>query len=149
MRFLILLLLVVLTILVVGFLLTNDGNRVPEVVLWNTVYTDVPLYWLIVPSVLAGVLIIGIIAVAEGANLRIANRRMRNDIQQMETEINYLRTQPPVGSRSAPKALAEGGGPGSGEAEDPPSLPSGPVYEADGGEYAGDDDDIYTGGRAV
>jgi uncharacterized integral membrane protein len=146
MRFLILLLVVVLTIVLVGFLLTNDGNRVSEVVVWNTVYTDVPLYWLILPAVLAGVLVVGIIAVAEGANLRIANRRMRGEIQQLETEINYLRTQPPVGSGAgAGKDRASLPGAPTDESEDPPSLPSGPVYDADGG----DDDDIYSGGRAV
>jgi len=146
MRFLILLLVVVLTIVLVGFLLTNDGNRVSEVVVWNTVYTDVPLYWLILPSVLAGVLVVGIIAVAEGANLRIANRRMRGEIQQMETEINYLRTQPPVGSRGD-EAAGRPSLPGAAgtPTEDPPSLPSGPVYDAEDG----DDDDIYSGGRAV
>ncbi len=151
------LLVTVLTLLfffsLLGFLMTNLEARV-DVVVWDTSHADVPVYLLVVLSALAGCLVVGIIAVAEGAHIRLANRRLRREIHQLETELNYLRTQPPAGSRAvedSTEAESGKGGPSGGAAgrDDRDSFPTGPVYGAEGAELDDPDDDIYSGGRAV
>ena len=99
---------------------------------------------------MAGVVSVGIIGVADGALVRLRNRQMSREIQRLETELNFLRTQPPAmrrepdlpgdaevqdEERGAEMDAAEGGG----------DLASAPVYHGDGA----DEDDPYTGGRAV
>jgi len=145
------LLVTVLTLLfffsLLGFLMTNLGAQV-DVVVWNESYPDVPVYLLVILSAFAGCLVVGIIAVAEGANIRLANRRLRKEIHQLETEINYLRTQPPTGPPDEPASAERRQTAATANDDDRPSPPTAPVY---GAESADDDadDDIYSGGRAV
>jgi uncharacterized integral membrane protein len=153
MRLLIIVLSILLIVGVFGFVFMNIGARV-EVTLWNTHYPAVPLHLVILVSLLAGILYIGIIAVAEGVNLRLDRRRLAREVQRLEGELNYLRTQPAVASAGdASRPETE---PLAGESEDEDlaryapdddraTIPSAPVYGADDEE----DDDIYSGGRAV
>lgn len=144
------LLVTVLTLLfffsLLGFLMTNLEARV-DVVVWNESYPEVPVYLLVILSAFAGCLVVGIIAVAEGANIRLANRRLRKEIHQLETEINYLRTQPPTGP-DEPASAERRQTAATANDDERPSPPTAPVY---GAESADDDadDDIYSGGRAV
>ncbi|MDX1390061.1 MAG: LapA family protein [Acidobacteriota bacterium] len=152
MRLLIIVLSILLLFSVFGFVVTNLDARV-AVTVWNTHYPAVPIHWVILWSLVAGVVYIGIIAVAEGINLRLANRRLTREVQRLETELNYLRTEPvrassPPAAETAfddPPVEAEGQyDPGDDRLE----LPSAPVYGSD--EDEGDsDDEFYSGGRAV
>jgi hypothetical protein len=78
------------------------------------------------------------------------NLDTRVQVQVMETEIHYLRTQRVGAPRPEPdavdeEALAQTGAAGGEVRPDPASAP---VYGAEG-EWSGDDDDAYSGGRAV
>ncbi len=154
MRLLVILLTIMLLVNILGFVLTNLETKV-EVTVWKTQHRDVPLFAVVILSVLAGIVYSGVIAVAEGANLRFENHRLRRDLQKIEAELNYLRTQPVItGRRAEPDAIQEPSGPGgfrspdaNDEAGSPPA--SAPVYDA---EAVWDDsrgDDPYSGGRAV
>jgi uncharacterized integral membrane protein len=147
------LLVIVLTILLfIGFLffvLNNLDTRV-QVQVMETVYPEVDLFLVVLLSILTGMLYVGIIAVVEGANVRFVNHRLTKELQQMETEIHYLRTQRVGAPRPEPdavdeEALAQTGAAGGEVRPDPASAP---VYGAEG-EWSGDDDDAYSGGRAV
>ena len=151
MRFLIIALILGLFIIIVGFMITNAGE-VTDVTLWDRPLTDIPLYLVVIASLLVGVVSTGVAALAEGTNIRLTNRRLIRQVQKMETEINYLRTQPPVQNRPEPDDLkTAGGGPTSAadrtrpDRQDTDTIPTAPVYSP------GDDndDDTYTGGRAV
>ena len=143
MRFLIIALILGLFIVIIGFMSTNAGT-VTDITIWDRPLKDVPLYRVVLLSILVGVLTVGVAALVEGTNLRLENRRLTRQVQKMETEINYLRTQPPVQSRKEPDDLQP---PRSlpAKSKDTQDPPSAPVYEAAGD----DDDDTYTGGRAV
>jgi len=151
MRILFTLLILVLLIGLSGFLLSNSSTHVP-VTMWNTHYPAVPVFSLVLGAVLIGVVFTGIFAVAEGAKIRLENRRLRRQLHQLETEVNYLRTQPSSSPRKPPEVLgpvpqakplpaADAGG------FEPPSAP---VYGTEPDDWSGDtDDDAYSGGRAV
>lgn len=143
---------VLLLVFIIGFLwfaVTNMDAMVP-VKVFNTLYPDVSLNLLVfVEAVVVG-LFVGIIAIAEGANLRLDNRRLRKEIQQLETEINYLRTQPSTAPRQQPDAGQPRGKATRATGADLTPPPSAPVYDTDDeGWPPDDDDDIYSGGRAV
>jgi uncharacterized integral membrane protein len=148
MRLLVILLTILLFLNLLGFVLTNLETRV-DVTVWKTQHPNVPLFAVVILAVLAGIVYAGVIAVAEGANLRLANRRLQREVQKLETELNYLRTQPVTSPRSEPDAIQDlswkGGSRADAddEARTPPA--SAPVYEAEGDL----DDDTYSGGRAV
>lgn len=150
MRFLVIALILALFIVIVGFMVTNAGI-VTDLTLWDRPLTNVPLYLVVIVAILIGVVAAGVAAVAEGTHIRLANRRLIRQVQKMETEINYLRTQPPVQDRKEPDDLQSGEGPAGSPASLPgrreamPAPPSAPVY----GSGDEDDDDTYTGGRAV
>jgi hypothetical protein len=136
---------------VLGFVADNLETEVP-VKMFRTAHADVPLYLVVILSVFFGIVYAGILAVAEGAHIRLANRRMAREIRKLETEINYLRTQPTV-SRSEPDSLAGVASPGKPTGADRRSeasrdLPSAPVY-GDSDDPSDDDDDMYSGGHAV
>lgn len=153
MRLLVILLTILLFLNLLGFVLTNLETKV-DVTVWKTLHHDVPLFAVVILSVLAGIVYAGVIAVAEGANLRIANHRLRREVQKLETEINYLRTQPIAPPRAEPDSLQEAPWApraGSAETADDAGAPpaSAPVYD---GESAWEDDrsgNGYTGGRAL
>jgi uncharacterized integral membrane protein len=148
MRLLVILLTILLFLNLLGFVLTNLETRV-DVTVWKTQHPNVPLFAVVILAVLAGIVYAGVIAVAEGANLRLANHRLQREVQKLETELNYLRTQPVTSPRSEPDAIQDLSFKGGNRADDddeartPPA--SAPVYEAEGDL----DDDTYSGGRAV
>lgn len=138
MRLLVVLLTILLFLNILGFVLTNLETRV-SVQVWRTENPGVPLYVVVILSVLAGIVYASIIGLAEGTNLRLANRRLRRDVQKLETELNFLRTQPLGPPRPEPDELGTsipadraGTRESKGEASFPPA--SAPVYGT------GDDD---------
>ncbi len=152
MRLLVILLTIVLFVSILGFVLTNLETRV-GVTIWKIVHPDVPLFGIVILSVLAGIVYAGILAVAEGAHLRLANRRLRRDVEKLETEVNYLRTQSSARQRVEPDALletaspAEGPEPAGREAGTAPA--SAPVYGTDDEWEPESGEGEYSGGRAV
>ena len=151
MRLLIVVIFLLFFFAMTGFVLTNLDTKV-AVTVWSTDYPEVPMYRLVVFSAFAGMIVVGIIAVAEGTNIRLANRRLRREIHQLETEINYLRTQPPAGGASEGENLQDDSEPASTSqqrGEERPSPPSAPVYGTEENSWPTDDDDTYSGGRAV
>ena len=144
------LLVIVLTILLfVGFLFFVMDNLDTEVQvrLGERTYPSVQLFAVVLASIFIGMVYAGIIAVAEGANARLANRRLAREVGKLETELNYLRTQrleparvePEFRPTAVPAATAE-------PAHDRASAP---VYGGDEDWTGDDDDDAYSGGRAV
>jgi uncharacterized integral membrane protein len=144
------LLVIVLTIvLFVGFLFFVMDNLETdvEVRIGERTYPSVQLFAVVLASILVGILYAGIIAVAEGANARLANRRLQREVGKLETELHYLRTQklrPAPVEPEAPAAPPEEGA--RPEAAD--DRPSAPVYGSDAADWT-DEDDAYSGGRAV
>jgi uncharacterized integral membrane protein len=143
MRFLIIALILGLFIVIIGFMITNAGV-VTDLTLWDRPMTDIPLYMVVIVSILVGLVTAGVAAVAEGTHIRLANRRLTRQVQKMETEINYLRTQPPVQRAHEPDDLPPTRS-APGKRDKAPDPPSAPVY----GSGEDEDDDTYTGGRAV
>lgn len=156
MRLVVTLLTFLLFAFVLGFVATNLETEVP-IRVFETAHEGVPLYLVVILSVFVGILYAGTIAVAEGAHIRLANRRLSRDVHKLETEVNYLRTQPAVGRRepdSLPSEEAPGTPAGSRSKADRSDSrrtpPSAPVYGGGTGAPDDDDDDeIYSGGRAV
>jgi len=151
MRLLVILLTILLLVNILGFILTNLETRV-EVTVWKTQHRDVSLLAVVMLSVLAGIVYAGVIAVAEGANVRMENRRLRREIQKLETELVYLRTERPRAPNgaldSAPETPRKTPDEASPAASETPA--SAPVYDTSG--YGWDDDSgdgAYTGGRGV
>jgi uncharacterized integral membrane protein len=154
MRFLLTVVILALVLAIIGFAITNLETST-KVTLWETTYPDVPLWSIVFLSALSGMVSVGIIGVVDGALVRLRNRQMARELQRLETEINFLRTNPPQ-ARREPDVSGEPVLP-----EDEPALvgvpspvssdrglapASAPVYRPDDD---ADDDDPYTGGRAV
>lgn len=144
------LLVIVLTILLfVGFLFFVMDNLDTEVQvrLGERTYPSVQLFAVVLASIFIGMVYAGIIAVAEGANARLANRRLAREVGKLETELNYLRTQrlepAQVAAELRPTAMP------AARAEPAPDRASAPVYGGEGDWTGDDDDDAYSGGRAV
>jgi uncharacterized integral membrane protein len=142
------LLVIVLTILLfVGFLFFVMDNLDTEVQvrLAKRTYPSVQLFVVVLASIFVGMVYAGIIAVAEGANARLANRRLAREVGKLETELNYLRTQRPGAPPSEPKVPPDATTQSPSDAL--PDRASAPVYGGEG-DWT-DDDDAYSGGRAV
>jgi len=148
MRFLLSIVILAMLLALVGFMVTNIEVKT-EVTLWETTYRDVPLWSVVFLSALAGIVSVGIIGVVDGALVRLRNRRMARELRRLETELNFLRTQPSAGRMEPDLPI---------HVEIPDEddelvlddrrdkvLVSAPVYGADDE----DEDDPYTGGRAV
>lgn len=152
MRLLVVLMTFLLFVAIIGFVLTNLDTRV-GVTVWKTQYPDLPLFLIVIAAVFAGIVYAGIIGVSEGAHIRLANRRLTREVQRLETELNYLRTQPPPGPRAEPDAVSEARAlpePSRTDEGAGPAVPTAPVYGPGDDDWAGDsDDDTYSGGRAV
>ena len=129
----------------VAFAIFNADERV----LLNLNGThDLPLAGVVFAAVLLGVLITGSAALVEGASIRMANRRLRKEIHQLETELNYLRTQPSasaIRSESEDDEITEPEQPQL----PPASTPSAPDYAAEGAWDDDESDDVYSGQRGV
>lgn len=150
MRFLLTVVILALLLAILGFSITNL-ETLTTVTLWETTYHDVPLWSVVFLSALAGIVSVGIIGVVDGALVRLRNRQMARELGRLERELNFLRTQPSAGRREPDLPTraeireddgdlvvterSDGGG----------ALASAPVYRADDA----DEDDPYTGGRAV
>lgn len=155
MRFLLIVVILALVLAILGFAITNLETTT-KVTLWQTTYPDVPLWSIVFLAALAGLVSAGIIGVVDGGLVRYGNRQMMREIRRLETELNFVRTQPPPvrrepdidGDIDVPddvlddeRALVAAATPG-----DPGSVPaSAPVYRPDDA----DEDDPYSGGRAV
>jgi len=147
MRILLILVILALLLALIGFASTNLETRAP-VTFWQTTYQDVPVFLIVYLSMLAGVVGVGIIAVVDGAFVRLKNRQLARELRRLETELNFLRTQPAERRREPDvPGESERGEPASEseETEAGGALASAPVYQAEEIE----DDDPYTGGRAV
>ena len=143
MRLLVIILTILLFLGILGFVLTNLETRV-SVTFFERTYAEVSLFGVVFLAILVGIVYTGIIAVAEGAHIRFENRKLTREIQKLETELTYLRTQHAPAPPPEPDAVA---GPPARveERRDEPPPPSRPVYSPDDE----DGDDAYTGGRAV
>jgi uncharacterized integral membrane protein len=161
MRFLVLTTIIALFVLLIIFMFTNPGV-VEKIVFFGRTFVEVPLYAVVSLSLIVGITFTCVVAIAEGANTRLANRRLIRQIQKMETEINYLRTQPPAAGRIEPDELPEkqgavlpsGARPNQRDSADPSTPSSAPVYGTPQSSHRDDDSDDdddghYTGGRAV
>ena len=151
MRFLLIIVILALLLAILGFSITNL-ETLTTVTLWETTYRDVPLWSVVFLSALAGIVSVGIIGVVDGALVRLRNRRLSRELRRLETELNFVRTQPLAGRREPDLPGSAGilededeSTPESESSEGDPVLASAPVYHADDA----DEDDPYTGGRAV
>jgi hypothetical protein len=84
--------LILLGVVLVGFVITNPSERV-TITLGNTEYPDVPLPMVALIALTVGVAFTAAVALIEGATIRLANRRLRREIQRLETENSFLRSQ--------------------------------------------------------
>jgi len=150
MRLLFWVLLLLLLFGLIGFMFTNPETQVP-VMFWNTHYPNVHIFTIVLGSVLIGVIFTGIFAIAEGTKTRLENHRLKRQLRNLETELNYLRTQPASSSPLSSSAIESPAPPSRPVATpkrgDPPSAP---VYGTEDEDWPPEsDDDIYSGGRAV
>ena len=74
-------------------------NRAPVTVTLGQVDYPMSAWELALGAFLVGAVLASIVAIVEGAAIRLDNHRLRREIHKMETELNFLRTQP---SRPAP-----------------------------------------------
>jgi hypothetical protein len=138
------LLIVILGAVLVSFAFQNKGQTV-DVHLWTRSYSDVEVWRLALVSLGAGCLFTAVLALIEGAKIRLDNRALRKRIAPLESELHRLRTQSPrVEPDSLPVRSLERADLRLPHPE--PDPPSAPVYETDEGES---EDDTYSGGRAV
>ncbi len=101
----------------------ENGQEV-SVTLFGTVYHAVQVKYVAFAALLVGVTFTGLVAILEGASLRLANRRLGREIARLETELNVLRTQP------APPETAVPAGAASGDTPAPSRRPAGPKKPA-------------------
>jgi len=130
-----------------GFMLTNSEERV-NLALLGTRYVDVELWKVAFGAFALGVAFTAVVAVIEGAQLRLANLKLRRQLNRIESDLAVHGTTGPEMDRSdadsRPAALLTSPA-GSSSGTSPPSAP---VY---GGaeEDLDPEDDLYSGGRAV
>jgi len=149
MRFLLATVLLLMFFGLIAFSVNNFGTRVPVTLLQT--HADVALWVVVFAAFTLGALVAAIIALAEGTATRLSNRRLRRELHKLETEVNYLRTQP-RSPRPEPDAVLVETRPG--RRPEPPAAPpsSAPVYSAAHDDTDPDEeaeDDFYSGGRAV
>ncbi len=153
MRFFFIVVVLLLVVGYIGFTVTNLGSMV-SIKLWGTEYPDIPIWQVVIVSIGVGAALIGLLATVEGASIRFENRRLRKEIHKMERELNFLRTTQPSGERAPEPDAIEGSStaalpaaPDAATLSEPASMP---VYgEKDDWPPDNDDDDVYSGGRAV
>ncbi len=153
MRFFFIVVVLLLVVGYIGFTVTNLGSVV-SLELWGTEYPDIPIWRVVIISIGVGAALVGLLATVEGATIRFENRRLRKEIHKMEIELNFLRTTQPSGARAAePDAIEDSSRPALPAATVTATLSepaSAPVYgERDDWPPENDDDDAYSGGRAV
>lgn len=146
MRLLLVLTIIFMALGLLAFSMNNLGTTVSVTVL-NTA-TQMRLWEVVGIAFLIGVVATSVIAVAEGTTTRLDNRRLRRELHKLETELNFVRTQPSlrnpaIAVKAAPKKTQKA------TVQDPATPPTAPVYDTDAGDTVGADDEPYTGGRAV
>jgi hypothetical protein len=96
-------LLLLLVFMLVGFALSNLHAVVAEIRFGETMrFENAPVMVVVTVAMLVGVVFTGAWALVEGASIRLANRRLRREIQRLETENNFLRTQRGSSQRAEP-----------------------------------------------
>lgn len=137
-------------IAIAGFVLTNMETRV-TLTFWETPLDEVRLVYVVILAAVVGVVYTGVIAVVEGAAIRLENTRLRKEVERLETELTYARTQH-LPARPEPDALSPGvgrelaSGPGRTTGQEAPPA-SAPVYSSEGDEWShGRDDETSSGG---
>lgn len=153
MRFFFIVVVLLLVVGFIGFTVTNLGSTV-GIQIWGTEYTDIPIWQVVIVSIGVGAALIGLLATVEGASIRFENRRLRKEIHKMERELNFLRTTQPTGEPvvepDAIESPSRGALPAATTATALSEPASAPVYgENDDWPPDSDDDDVYSGGRAV
>ncbi len=133
-----------------GFLATNPDTAV-DVKVIRTVYTEVPLWKVVLITIVVTAVLIISYGLAEGSTVRLENRRLRRELHKLETEINYLRTQPSLSTQPGAGDQSAAVGPPAAESTSPSEpVSSAPVYGEGSDEWVSEaDDDAYSGGRAV
>lgn len=119
--------LILLGVVLVGFLITNPAERV-NLTVGGTQYESVPLPLVALIAMAVGVGFTAVVALTEGAAVRLGNRRLRREIQRLETELRFLRSQSAEGSRSTIDPVPERGIE-SNRNDDDESLVRAPVYD--------------------
>ena len=145
MRFFFIVVVLLLVVGFIGFTVTNLGSTA-TVTLWGTEYPDLPVWQVVLFAIAIGAALVGLLATVEGASIRLENRKLRKERTKMERELNFLRTTQPVEVvRPEPDALLPQPMDEPAEASAAPrSEPAqAPVYGPR------EDDDTYSGGRAV
>ena len=120
--------LVLFAIPLIVFLFLNSEERV-TVNLGTVAYPEVPLWTVVFLSVVVGAGLVALIALVEGATIRLANRKLRRGIHKLETEANFLRTSSAREVAPSSPEKRSDPRPDSREAEKAaPAPPSAPVY---------------------
>ena len=151
MRFFFIVVVLLLVVGFIGFTVTNLGALV-TIKLWSTEYQDIPVWQVVIVSIAVGAALIGLLATVEGASIRFENRRLRKEIHKMEREVNFLRTtqpnpRPEPDSIELPAPAARPAASAKKALSEPATMP---VYgEQDDWPPDNDDEDVYSGGRAV
>ena len=93
MRLLVVILTLVLFVLIIAFTIFNLNEKA-DVQLFLTdpyIYHDIPLFLIVIFSILFGAFYTGIIALLEGMNLRLNNARLKKTIRKLEGELDGLK----------------------------------------------------------
>ncbi len=126
MRFLVLILLIVLLASLATYAILNLDERVDVTLPWVTL-RGVHQIYLVLTALAAGALFMGILSLVDGSRLRLANRRLRKELDRLarmeaETFPAAEGTAPEAGGAApAPRGPFRGGGP---EPADRPRIPS-------------------------
>ena len=130
---------ILVAVLMLGFAMNNLGTSVPVTLVTET--SEYRLWLVVLASVLLGAAIMGVLGLIDGARTRLDNRRLRRGVHKLETELNFLRTQP---ATMPPESETRAFLPSELPDIDRPT-PTGPVYEAEGANLAAPDDDESPG----
>src|SRR5512147_2148726 len=106
MRLVFSLVVIVMAVALLGFALTNMETRVP-ITFVATTHPNVSLIGVVFLAVLFGMTCVAIVALVEGAAIRLANRRLQREVERLDAELNYLRTQRAAVPRPEPDALTD------------------------------------------
>lgn len=93
MRLLVVILTLILFVLIIAFTLFNldEKANIQFFLTEPYEYHDIPLFLIVIFSILFGALYTGFIALLEGMNLRLNNARLRKTIKKLESEVDDLK----------------------------------------------------------
>lgn len=95
MRLVLSVMLILLVLVLVGFMITNSSQYV-EITIGSTQYPNVWLPTVVFIALAVGVAFTAVVALIEGATIRLTNRRLRREIQRLQTEQSFLRSPSPA-----------------------------------------------------